>query len=132
MNVSVDTLDANGFYQLTGHNRLPQILRGIDAAFDAGFEVVKVNAVLLKGVNDGQLDRFLAWVKDQPIGLRFIELMQTSDNLVYFKKHHLSASIIRDKLLAQGWGAQTRAFDAGPAQEYIPADYRGSIGLIAP
>lgn len=132
INVSIDTLDRDGFYKLTGHDRLPQILQGIDAALELGFSQVKVNAVLLKGVNDQQFDNFLDWVKHKPIGMRFIELMQTGDNLDYFNKYHLSANILSEKLLNQGWVMKQRAFDAGPAQEFVHADYVGSIGIIAP
>lgn len=132
INVSIDTLDRDGFQKLTGHDRLPQILRGINRALEIGFEQVKVNAVLLKGVNDDQFDRFIDWVKHQHVSMRFIELMQTGDNLDYFNKYHLSASVLSEKLLAQGWVEKPRAADAGPAQEYIHTDYVGSIGIIAP
>lgn len=132
INISVDTLDRQRFHKLTGHDRLPDILRGLDKALQLGFEKVKLNAVLLNGVNDGDFDEFLALVKEKPISMRFIELMQTGDNLAYFNKHHLSADILRDQLWAQGWQVEERAFDAGPAQEFTHPDYMGSIGIIAP
>ncbi|MCJ8323445.1 MAG: GTP 3',8-cyclase MoaA [Rhizobiales bacterium] len=132
INVSIDSLNAERFYKLTGHDRLNDILAGIDTAFDAGFEQVKVNAVLLKDVNDIELDLFLAWVKNTPINVRFIELMQTGDNQNYFDKFHVSAADLRDKLLNQGWQIKPTSADAGPAQLLVHADYVGSIGIIAP
>lgn len=51
----------------------------IDAVFDAGFERVKVNTVLMRDVNHHQLDIFLAWIQFRPIQLRFIELMEMGD-----------------------------------------------------
>ena len=132
LNVSIDTLDRARFYKLTGHDRLPEILDGIDEAFDVGFENIKINAVLLKGLNDDQLGQFMAWVKHKPISIRYIELMQTGDNLDYFNKYHVAAAGLQNKLLADGWTAKPRAADAGPAVELSHPDYVGSIGFIAP
>lgn len=132
LNVSIDTLDRDGFHKLTGHDRLPEILDGIDEAFNAGFDSVKVNAVLLKGINDDQLGQFMVWVKRQPIHIRYIELMQTGDNLNYFNQYHVAAASLQNKLYLQGWTAKPRAADAGPAVEFYHPDYMGSIGYIAP
>ncbi len=132
INVSVDSLSPTRFHNLTGHNRLAEILEGIDMALDAGFKQVKVNAVLLKDINDIELDLFLNWVKTTPISVRFIELMQTGDNLDYFNKFHVSATSLRDKLLLEGWYIKPSVKDAGPAVELIHDDYIGSIGIIAP
>lgn len=132
INVSVDSLDAELFHTITGHNRLHDVRAGIDAAITAGFEKVKINVVLLKGVNDHELGDYLTWARNSPISIRFIELMQTGDNLEYFRKYHLSAQTISDQLLANGWTKKVRSPEAGPAQEYINPSYQGSMGLIAP
>lgn len=132
INVSVDSLDKKCFYEITGHDRLNDVRAGIDAAIDSGFEQVKINAVLLKGINDHELKDYLAWAKSTPISIRFIELMQTGDNLEYFQKYHLPADTISNQLLASGWTKKLRAPEAGPAQVYTHPDYKGSIGLIAP
>ena len=132
INVSIDSLNPDRFHTITGHNRLQEVLEGVDAALNAGFEQVKINIVLLKGVNDHELDDYLVWAKSTPISIRFIELMQTGDNLDYFRKYHLSAETISTKLDEAGWTVKPRAIDAGPAQIYTHSDYHGSIGLIAP
>ena len=79
INVSVDSLDARQFHAITGQDKFRQVMDGIDAAFAAGFEKVKVNTVLMRDVNHHQLDTFLAWIKSRPIQLRFIELMETGE-----------------------------------------------------
>jgi cyclic pyranopterin phosphate synthase len=132
LNVSVDSLDPNVFRSLTGHDRLTEILLGIDRALEVGFAQVKLNAVLLRGINDDGLPAFLGLVKDRPLSLRFIELMQTRDNADYFRLHHRSASVIRDQLSARGWSRRSRQDDAGPAEVFEHPDYQGTIGLIAP
>jgi cyclic pyranopterin phosphate synthase len=133
VNVSVDSLDPATFHRVTGHDRLHEVLSGVEAAVAAGYEQVKINAVLLRDINDGQIDGFLEWVRDRPVEVRFIELMQTGDNLAYFRRHHVSADLLKQKLLTSGWRMQPRGDEsAGPALEYRHPEYRGGIGIIAP
>lgn len=132
INVSIDTLDPDKFAAVTGHNRLAEILGGVDACFDAGFERVKINAVLLKGVNDGELDDFIGFVGQKNISLRFIELMQTGDNTEYFRRYHVPAQIVAEKLKARGWRQEKRLPGAGPALEFSHPSSKGTIGLISP
>lgn len=132
INISLDSLNAERFHAITGHNRFDEVLRGVDSAIEAGFEKVKINVVLLKNVNDNEFNDYLAWAKTSPISIRFIELMQTGDNLQYFQKYHLSTQSIKQQLLEGGWTLKTKQLSSGPAQEYIHQEYQGSIGIIAP
>lgn len=132
LNVSIDSLDARQFHAITGQDKFHQVMRGIDAAFDAGFSKVKVNTVLMKDVNHHSLATFLDWIRTRPIQLRFIELMETGDGGQLFRKHHISGEVIRDQLLAQGWQRQPRSRSDGPAQVFCHPDYQGEIGLIMP
>ncbi|TAL36087.1 MAG: GTP 3',8-cyclase MoaA [Alphaproteobacteria bacterium] len=132
INVSIDSLDPRKFHEITGHNRLEEVVDGVQCALDAGFDKVKINAVLLKGLNDGELGGFLDFIANRPVSLRFIELMQTGDNLAYFRKYHIPATVIRKKLEQRGWQELEREEGAGPAVEYAHPDYQGRIGIIAP
>lgn len=132
INVSIDSLDPRRFHEITGHDRLFEVVEGVEAALSVGFDAVKVNAVLLKGLNDDELEAFLDFIRRRPISLRFIELMQTRDNLVYFRRHHVPATVVRTKLEAAGWRLLPREEGAGPAVEYAHPDYQGRIGIIAP
>ena len=132
INVSVDSLDARQFHAITGQDKFHQVMQGIDAAFDAGFEKVKVNTVLMRDVNHHQLDTFLAWIQSRPIQLRFIELMETGEGSELFRKHHLSGMVLRDELLRRGWIQKLRGRSDGPAQVFCHPDYSGEIGLIMP
>lgn len=131
INVSVDSLDRAAFARITGHDRLDDILHGVAMALDAGLPT-KLNAVLLRGVNDQELPRWLDYLREHAVGLRFIELMQTGDNLDFFRQHHVRAQTLEDQLRESGWQALPRALDAGPAREYAHPDYAGRIGIIAP
>lgn len=132
INVSVDSLDARQFYAITGQDKFQQVMAGIDAAFAAGFDKVKVNTVLMRDVNHHQLDTFLAWIKPRRIQLRFIELMETGEGSELFRKHHISGIVLRDELLKRGWIHQLRSRSDGPAQVFCHPDYAGEIGLIMP
>ena len=132
LNVSLDSLDPRMFHQITGENKFDLVMRGIHAAFDAGFDQVKVNAVLLKDLNSGELNQFLDWIKVNPIQLRFIELMQTGEMDDLFKNHHVSGVSIRNTLIANGWLGKVREKNDGPAEVFYHPDYQGEIGLIMP
>ncbi len=93
---------------------------------------VKLNAVLLKDVNSQQFDDYADMLKDRKLSIRFIELMQTGDNLDYFNKYHVSAQILKNYLFANGWNEKLKESNSGPAIEFIHPDYLGSFGVIAP
>ncbi|WP_261902899.1 GTP 3',8-cyclase MoaA [Vibrio fortis] len=132
INVSVDSLDSRMFHQITGENKFTEVMRGIDKAFEVGYEQIKVNVVLMKDLNSQELPSFLNWIKDKPIQLRFIELMQTGEMDDLFDKHHVSGVAIRNHLIANGWLLKVKAVNDGPAQVFVHPDYKGEIGLIMP
>lgn len=132
INVSVDSLEPKMFHSITGENKFHEIMLGIDRAFDIGYQKVKVNAVLMRDLNDKEFDQFLAWVKHRPIQMRFIELMQTGEMDTFFDKYHLSGQILADKLVKKGWQLQQKALTDGPANVFRHPDYVGEIGLIMP
>ena len=134
INISIDSLDRNTFKNITGHDRLPEILKGIQNLQDLNFENIKINAVLLNGVNASEKD-FNCWrdfIKKNKVDFRYIELMQTGDNLNYFKKYHVSSKIFKDYLNKNNWIFQTFGKDAGPSLNYINSEYKGKFGIIAP
>ena len=134
INISIDSLNRETFKKLTGHDRLPEILSGIKILQKLNFENIKINAVLLKGINDAHedFDKFGNFIKENKIDFRFIELMQTGDNLDYFKKNHVSSKIFKDYLIKNNWIHQTHGKDAGPSLNFIHPEYEGKFGLIAP
>ena len=134
INISIDSLERNIFKYVTGHDRLPEILQGIKILQQLNFENIKINAVLLNGINASEKD-FDLWgefIKKNKVDLRYIELMQTGDNLDYFNKYHISSKIFKDYLNKKRWIYQTFGKDAGPSLNYINPDYKGKFGIIAP
>ena len=79
INVSLDTLDANRFQKITFRNYFDRVYKNIFLLIESGFQV-KINAVLMKGVNDDELLDFIEFTKNQPISFRFIEFMPFDGN----------------------------------------------------
>ena len=134
INISIDSLDPKTFKKITGHDRLEEILRGIKNLQKLNFKNIKINAVLLKGINDTERD-FDSWaqfIKNNEIDFRYIELMQTGDNLDYFNKYHVPSKKFTDYLNNNNWIIQTFGKDAGPAKNYLNPKFKGKFGVIAP
>ena len=134
INISIDSLDRETFKNITNHDRLPEILQGIKNLQDLGFENIKINGVLLNGVNASEKDfnKWSEFIKNNKIDYRYIELMRTGDNLDYFNKYHISSKVFKDYLNKNKWIYQTLGKDAGPSLNYINPDYKGKFGIIAP
>lgn len=132
INISIDSLKPEAFQAITGHDRLSDILKGIDACRNAGIESIKINTVLLKDLNALEIDDFIAFVQQRDLALRFIELMRTNDNAEYFKDRHVAASVVYERLEALGWQLVPPAPGAGPAKEFCHPQSLGRIGVIAP
>ena len=91
-NVSLDTLDEEKFARITKRRGLPHVLDAISHAVDLGVEPLKVNCVVMRGVNDDEIEHFVSWTKYMPVEMRFIEFMPfhangwSRDTLVPFRE----------------------------------------------
>ena len=132
INISIDSLDPRQFHAITGHDKLKTILKGIDMGLADGRAAIKVNTVLMREYSGKDIQSYLDWIKDTPITLRFIELMQTGDNKEFFDAQHVQGSRIKQNLILDGWLPVIQSKSAGPAQEFYHPDYQGKIGLIMP
>lgn len=132
LNVSVDSLCTKKFQKITGKPFLKNVMAGIEQAMSVGLPVVKINAVLLKDLNDCELPDFIEFVREAPISVRFIELMQTGNKDDYFRRHHLSPQFIEAYLRDRGWCEVPRQATDGPAIEFTHPEFLGRIGTITP
>ena len=128
------SLDRETFKNITKHDRLPEILKGIEILQSLNFNNIKINAVLLNGVNSSKkdFDSWAEYIKVNKVNFRYIELMQTGDNLDYFNRYHISSKIFKSYLNENKWIYQTLGQDAGPSLNYINPEYKGKFGIIAP
>jgi GTP 3',8-cyclase len=131
-NISLDTLDQKMYRAITGRDFLPQTLQGIIAAQEAGFESVKLNAVLMRGRNEDVLPDLVRFARTGDLLLRFIELMPVTTTDVLTDANFLSVREARRRLegefgpLIPEPGFKTN----GPASYFRFADSQQRIGFI--
>lgn len=132
VNVSIDTLDVKGFSNITGTGNLEDVLKGIDAAIDAGLTPVKLNVVLTEVLSEADILYFIHKVKENSIAVRFIEYMPIGRCGV--KPGH-SIMAIKNIINNAGHGALEPIVmerGNGPAKYYKLPGSRGAFGFITP
>lgn len=132
INVSLDTLDPAKFTALTRWGKLDQVLDGLKAAKQAGL-AVKINAVALKGGNDDEFDRLVAWSGDEGFDLVFIEVMPMGDIGGEARlDQYLPLSLVRANL-AKNWTLdETDYRTGGPARYFTVRETGRRLGFITP
>ncbi len=98
INVSLDTLDPETFARLSRRRRLPDVLAGIAAARQAGLAPVKINTVLLRGINDHEAFDLLSWAMAEQVQLRFIEQMPLDPQHGWQRSEMITAADIMQQL----------------------------------
>lgn len=130
---SMDSLDRENFKKITGRDGLLEVLSGLKQARELGFAPIKVNAVLIRGLNDHELEALAEFARIEDISFRFIEFMPLDSKHAWQKDLVVSAKEILARLQAK--------FDLRPvkstnlsetAKRWSFPDGRGEIGIIAP
>lgn len=128
INVSIDSLDPQKYRKMTGGD-LNAVLAGIDEAVRVGLLPVKLNMVLVKGVNDGEVDDLIALSKDQPLDVRIIELMPMAelgqDRSLVINNDELIAARPYLKPVAPRYAGQ-------PSRDFTIDGHQGRVGFISP
>ncbi len=132
VNVSLDTLDAHKFSAITRWGRLDQVKAGLAAAKAAGLGV-KINTVALKGVNDDEFDKLIAWCGDEGFDLTFIEVMPMGDIGGEDRiDQYLPLSVLRANL-RETWTLEEIDYNTGGPARYVRVrETGGRIGFITP
>jgi GTP 3',8-cyclase len=135
INISLDTLDPDTFAALSRRRRLPDVLAGVAAARRAGLRPVKINSVLLRGVNDHEAPDLLAWAMAEGVQLRFIEQMPLDAQHGWQRSNMVTAAEIRDRLserfelVEDEQDARTRGSAPAELFRVVGTDY--AVGIIA-
>jgi cyclic pyranopterin phosphate synthase len=132
INVSLDTLDADKFAAITRWGKLDTVMAGLAAAKRAGI-AVKINTVALKGVNDDEFDRLVAWAGEEGFDLTFIEVMPMGDIGGPMRlDQYLPVSLVRAKL-QKSWTLEDSDYQTGGPARYVTVGETGRrIGFITP
>ena len=129
LNISLDTLDRQRFREITRRDQLEQVMRGIKAAVKAQFESLKINVVVMSGINDHEMCDFISKFCDDPIEIRFIEFMPFLSN-DWEKGKMVPYAQMRSRIEA---AFTLRPIDSGPnavAKEFEVVGARARIGFI--
>jgi cyclic pyranopterin phosphate synthase len=132
LNVSLDSVRPETFAKLTLRDRLPDVIAGLEAAAEAGLTPVKVNAVLMRGINDDQAGELLDWCIERDYQLRFIEQMPLDAQHAWNRAEMITADEIQEKL------AETHRLEpaseprgSAPAELFTVDGGRHRVGIIA-
>ncbi len=128
LNISLDTLDADKYRYISRIGELDQALAGIRAALGAGYEKIKLNAVLIGGFNDDEIPALARLTMDYPLDVRFIELMPMYDSGDFGPEAFIPYKVVLNKLPE----LVEEPADGGVAKLYRLPGALGSIGLISP
>lgn len=135
INISLDSLNREKYFQVTRGGNLDDVFRGIAAAEKAGFSPIKINVVVMKGFNDNEILDFAQLAVTKPFQVRFIEIMPVSDVNVNQSEDFLSANLLFDMIQKyvhlEPLGGKKSKSD-GPAKIYKIRDGLGEIGFINP
>ncbi|HEX4890686.1 MAG TPA: GTP 3',8-cyclase MoaA [Alphaproteobacteria bacterium] len=131
VNISLDSLDADKFKAITRWGRLDQVLRGIDAAQDAGLKV-KINMVALKGVNEDEIPGMIRWAHGRGMDLTLIETMPLGEIDGDRTGQYLPLSQVRAALEREFTLTPLDYRTGGPARYLRVNDTGGTLGMITP
>jgi len=135
INISLDTLDPDTFARLSRRRRLPDVLAGIVAARQAGLDPVKINTVLLRGINDHEATDLLSWAMAERVQLRFIEQMPLDPQHGWQRHDMITAAEIKQRLsqhvelIEDPEDALSRG--SAPAELFRVVGSGYSVGIIA-
>ena len=132
VNVSIDTLDPDKFRQITRWGDLDQVMRGLDAAQNAGLHI-KINAVALRGVNDHEFEELIRWTHGRGMDLVFIEVMPMGELGAGARiDQYLPLSMVRADIARHFTLDESDYATGGPARYFNVRETGGRLGFITP
>jgi len=133
INISLDTLKRKRFRLISGSDKLDSVLQSIDRAEELGFDPIKLNMVVMKNVNDDEIEDFARLSFDRPYHIRFIEYMPIALRPGHIMPGHIPTDQIKKRLATLG--RLEKVFKGpydGPAERYRFKGARGEVGFISP
>jgi cyclic pyranopterin phosphate synthase len=131
INISLDSLDPTKFERITRTRSFGKVMAGIEAAQDSPLRPVKVNAVLVRGLNDDEVEAFAEFARTRDLIMRFIEFMPLDADRHWIRDLVVTAAEIKRRIEAR-WKLEPVPHEPSEtARKYRFADGRGQIGLIA-
>jgi cyclic pyranopterin phosphate synthase len=133
INISMDSVHREKFAQITRTDAFDKVIAGIQAAKDAKLQPVKVNAVLVRGLNDDEVEEFATFAREHQVIVRFIEFMPLDADRHWTHDLVVTAEEVRRRIHAvYPLANYTRDTPSETARKFRFADGKGEIGLVAP
>jgi cyclic pyranopterin phosphate synthase len=133
VNISVDSLDAARFAEITRTDTLARVWRGVEQALHVGFKPVKINVVALHAINDDEVGGWLELINRLPVHVRFMELMPVGEGArLSAAGHHEDLSALEAKLVHTRGLIPASVVGNGPARVWSVPDAQGTLGFITP
>ena len=133
LNISLDTLRPERYAQITGSDRLAQVWQGIHTVEAAGFAPIKINCVVLRGINDDELLDFARLSLENPWHIRFLEFMPIGRSSQWREEYYLPVAQMQERLRQFSPLEELPAeVNAGPAQRFRFPEAKGELGFISP
>lgn len=133
LNISLDSLQVDKFRRITRNGDLNQVLAGLDAALSAGFEGIKLNAVIMRGRNDDEVLDLVELARDRGVDISFIEEMPLGEISDHGRDETFCSSDQVRQIIEQRYALTHQlASTGGPSRYYTMADCRSRIGFISP
>jgi GTP 3',8-cyclase len=132
INISLDSLDREKFERITRTKTFDEVIAGIDAAQASRLRPVKVNAVLVRGINDDEVEAFAAFARERDLIMRFIEFMPLDADRAWTRDLVVTGAEVHGRISAR-WPLEPVVHERSEtARKFRFADGRGEIGLISP
>ena len=131
VNISLDSLRSDTFFAITRRRAMDQVIDGIDAAVEAGFSPVKVNCVLIRGVNDDEIVDFARFGRERGVTIRFIEFMPLDAEEGWTPGTVVPGAEVVETIAAVYPLAPFESRGSAPAERFRYVDGGGEIGVIA-
>lgn len=135
VNISLDSLQSDRYFMITRGGKVQKVLDGLKACFAVGFDPVKINVVLMKGINEDEIEQFLQLTIDNPLHVRFIEYMPIGHEDDSWRDKFVSLEKILNRCSELGMEldqAPEEIYGNGPSQNMKLKGAVGTFGLIRP
>jgi len=131
INISLDTFDPVKFKWITGLDEHAAVLAGIEKAIQVGFHPIKINVVVMKEINDDEIESFVTFAMERPVEVRFIELMPTRNCFVTEKKRFVSNDWVKEKVCRRAVLIPEPCLAGDVSEVYRLTNGVGKIGFVS-
>ncbi len=132
VNVSLDTLRRERFRYITGFDEIDRVIRGIEKALTTGLKPVKINTVIMRGINDDEIFDFVNLARNLDVEVRFIEFMPFGEKGFWDEKRVVSSESLKKRIEEFFEIERDSSSEKGPAVVYRITGGKGKIGFISP